>query len=258
MKTIIKANVVEAMTVPFTISVAATDEGLAYEYLGSVTPLIEADLKRVDARFSPFKDDSLVSRFQRGEDSLLALDREFQQVYGAVSVAKDQTEGLFNPYYGGKYDPTGYVKGWSIQTAFEKHLTPLLEDSRVVGVCLNGGGDMQFASQHDFTWNIGIEDPRDLQSYLAAYQLTNGAVATSGYSKRGHHIQAVKEDDLLQVTVVDDQLSFADVWATAGMAAGQAEFDALIAKYRLSGLYLTQTGQLVVFNRGAINNVNAA
>lgn len=42
------------------------------------------------------------------------------------------------------------------------------------------------------------------------------------------------------------------------MAAGQAEFDALIAKYRLSGLYLTQTGQLVVFNRGAINNVNAA
>ena len=78
MKTIIKANVVEAMTVPFTISVAATDEGLAYEYLGSVTPLIEADLKRVDARFSPFKDDSLVSRFQRGKDILLALDREFQ------------------------------------------------------------------------------------------------------------------------------------------------------------------------------------
>lgn len=59
MKTIIKANVVEAMTVPFTISVAATDEGLAYEYLGSVMPLIEADLKRVDARFSPFKDDYL-------------------------------------------------------------------------------------------------------------------------------------------------------------------------------------------------------
>ncbi|MEE6677448.1 FAD:protein FMN transferase [Limosilactobacillus fermentum] len=141
MKTIIKANVVEAMTVPFTISVAATDEKLIADYLGSVTPLIEANLKRVDARFSTFKADSLVGRFQRGEDSLLALDREFQQVYGAVSVAKDQTEGLFNPYYGGKYDPTGYVKGWSIQTAFEKHLAPFLEDPRVVGVCLNGGGE---------------------------------------------------------------------------------------------------------------------
>ena len=51
MKTIIKANVVEAMTVPFTISVAATDEKLIADYLGSVTPLIEANLKRVRRPF---------------------------------------------------------------------------------------------------------------------------------------------------------------------------------------------------------------
>lgn len=239
---------VEAMTLPFTISLATTQASQLEEELESLSMAILTELERLEEKFSAFRPSSLVCRFQDGDRSVL-LDQEFQEVFALAEMAHQETEGAFDPYYKGIYDPTGLVKGWVIEKIFQNKLHPYLQHPDVEAVCLNGGGDMQFATKDtsDFVWKIGIENPENLQEILAVFTAKNGAIATSGYSKRGQHIQA--KNGLQQITFMDTSLTRADVWATAGLSMPENTLKEAIAQKQLSGLFIKQE-QLQFFQKG--------
>ncbi|NQJ73109.1 FAD:protein FMN transferase [Streptococcus suis] len=242
------SRMVEAMTLPFTISLAVTQASQLEEELESLSLEILAELERLEEKFSAFRPSSLVCRFQDGDRSVL-LDQEFQEVFALAEMAHQETEGAFDPYYKGIYDPTGLVKGWVIEKIFQNKLHPYLQHPDVEAICLNGGGDMQFATKEasSFVWKIGIENPENIQEILALFTAKNGAIATSGYSKRGQHIQS--KNDIQQITFMDTSLTRADVWATAGLSMPEDTLKEAIEQKQLSGLFIKQE-QLQFFQKG--------
>ncbi|KAB7789931.1 FAD:protein FMN transferase [Bifidobacterium leontopitheci] len=254
--------------------------------LDSVMPKIAAWLDHVDRAFSPFRADSLVGRARRGDWSALLTDPEFAEVYALCQQAKRLTGGAFDSMHAGVYDPTGIVKGWAVQRAFERFLQPLIRDGQCEAAAIGGGGDIQtgVAETSGFVWRIGVENPfrtgrtsplhgsasprseasipleetalaatsanagvdgvtARSDSYsrgqtrsgatatpadgafptLCTVSLRNAGIATSGTAKRGEHITR-RDHGLAQATVIDAELIFADMWATAAISAGEAAF----------------------------------
>lgn len=245
---------VVAMTMPFTLSLAVTDEVAGQALLQKLAGAVLADLKAIEDKFSAFRPDSLVSRYRAGEKDVM-LDRDFQEVYVRSLAAQEETAGGFDPYFEGAYNPTGLVKGWAIERVFNRHLKPVLAYGDVEAVCLNGAGDMQLATSpvSDFIWQVGVERADNLQELVTRLSLKDGAVATSGYSKKGNHIVGASSD-LAQVTVVALSLTEADLWATALLALPEEDARAQIAQHKLSGLYQTVTGT-IYFQHGGFQNV---
>ncbi|MBM7643717.1 FAD:protein FMN transferase [Streptococcus loxodontisalivarius] len=248
---------IEAMTIPFTISLVSDDIPSTRLLMAELLPKIKAELLRIEEKFSAFRKDSLVSRFQRGQKEPI-FDPEFQEVYGQVIILKQRSQGYFDPYYKGVYDPTGFVKGWLIENIFHHFIEPLYQYDHIEAATFNGGGDIQASSRQgsDFRWQIGIENPKDLQQVLAIYPLSCGAIATSGTSKRGQHLTVLGQDDLLQVTVLSDSLAWADSWATALFSAGFSKAKELIQKEQLSALLVSQTS-LFIFQNGQLHDQKA-
>lgn len=253
-------RLIHQMNVPFTVSLAVTDRPAGEALLGPAAAQAAAELARIDRAYSPFRSHSLVRRYQAGDQSILLNDPEFQQIYAAVLAAAETTQGDFDPFFNGPFDPTGCVKGWAVARVTRAFLTPLLNDPAVVAVGVNGGGDMQLATRPGsaFQWHVGIEDPADPQRLIAAYTVATGAVATSGTSKRGEHVLRRGPADLAQVTILAPDLPAADVWATAGLAGGQARLLDHIAQAQLTGLFVTAAHRVQPFAKGVLANAQTA
>jgi thiamine biosynthesis lipoprotein len=73
-------------------------------------------------------------------------------------------------------------------------------------------------------WRVGIQHPWKRDAVAAVVEGTDLAVATSGRYEQGDHIivpqTATPARGLMSVTVVGDDLAFADGYATAAMALG--------------------------------------
>lgn len=104
------SRTVEAMTLPFTISLATVSASKPEQELDKLSAGILSELERLEEKFSAFRSTSLVCRFQDGDKSVL-LDQEFQEVFALAEMAYQETEGAFDPYYKGIYDPTGLCQG---------------------------------------------------------------------------------------------------------------------------------------------------
>ena len=221
-----KTYVLKRMNMPFTIAfVKNTFDGTLIEALNQVIDEIDKYLKKVEEKFSPFLPDSLVSKLTDLGEVLQEnfFDLEYQEVYSRSILAKKETRGLFNPFFEGKYNPTGFVKGWAIETAFMRYIKPLIDNNIIEAGAINGAGDMQVGTSidSDFSWEIGIENPEDKEKIIARYSIKNGAVATSGINKKGQHIKSENDIEHIQVTVVGKYLSDVDVVATVGVAADE-------------------------------------
>ena len=261
----LRTAVFHLMTMPFTLRLRGADE----HTLRDAAIRIRRSLVGVDRRFSPFRADSLTSRANRGDWSGLLLDRDFHEVYARNAMAADLTGGYFRAMRHGRYDPVGLVKGWGIERAFTQVLRPLLGSGRAEAAVLGGGGDMRLgvAAGSDFTWSVGIEDPASTDMLAGTVRIREGAVATSGLSKRGRHIEhcadarsggagvsepisrtgpAPASDDVIQATVIGSTLTDADMWATTAVAAGHTRFAELTAHEddsSFSALLITRDGK---------------
>ena len=75
-------------------------------------------LREVDARFSPFKPDSEVSRLDRGELEPGELSADLAEVLGLCEEYRVATDGAFDVRLPGRgLDPCAMVKGWAVQRA---------------------------------------------------------------------------------------------------------------------------------------------
>ena len=255
-----KTYVLKRMNMPFTIVFVRDNfDEILIEVLNQIVNEIDKYLKNVEEKFSPFLPESLVSRHTDLGGILQEdfFDLEYQEVYGRSLIAKKETQGLFNPFFDGKYNPTGIVKGWAIENAFMKYIKPLIDNNIIEAGAINGAGDMQVATrlESNFSWEIGIENPEDKEKIIARYSIQNGAVATSGISKKGQHIKSDNDIKHVQVTVVGTYLSDVDVLATAGVVANEKVWREIVEKNKLTGILLTKEGIKRVFKEGKIIDV---
>jgi thiamine biosynthesis lipoprotein len=180
----------------------------------------------VDATFSPYRDDSDVSRFGRGSITLAECAPELTEVLAACADVGERSGGYFTVRPGGRFDPSGYVKGWAIERA-----AALLTDAGSARHTVNGGGDIQCVGDRGAgqPWRVGIAHPLRPGSLAIVVSGQDFAVATSGLAERGPHIinphTGQPAADLASITVVGASLAAADAYATAAFAMGPAARD---------------------------------
>ncbi|NBE85343.1 FAD:protein FMN transferase [Micromonospora rubida] len=180
-------------------------------------------LREVDARFSTYRADSEVCRFDRGEVPLSEASGDLRTVLERCADLWGATDGFFDAYATGRLDPSGYVKGWAAQVASDR-----LVAGGALNHCLNAGGDVRVRgnSASGRPWRVGIRHPWDESAACLVLTGTDLAVATSGVYERGHHVldprRGVPATGLRSVTVVGPDLGVADAYATAAVAMGAA------------------------------------
>ena len=178
-----------------------------------------AALRSIDERYSPYKPASEYSRYAQGKLTETDLSDEMQQVKQACETWQTATDDYFSAYFNGKFDPTGYVKGWAIQQAADA-----LEALGYTTYLINASGDILARSTTDHTWRIALQHPRDKQSSFGTISARNLAVATSGSYERGQHIldphTKQPATSVLSCTVIGPDIIAADVYATALCAMG--------------------------------------
>ena len=179
-------------------------------------------LRAADERFSPFREDSELSRLDRGQVAPDEVSGQMREVLAIAERARVDSGGVFDirtPE--GRLDANGVVKGWAAQRAAD-----LLVAAGVVDFCLNAGGDVVVHGEPEpgEPWRVAIQDPRDPAAVLAVLDLRDGAVATSGTYQRGAHVwdgrTGSRDLPLLAATVVAADLTTADVLATTVLAMG--------------------------------------
>lgn len=178
-------------------------------------------LREVDARFSTYRPDSEVSRFGRGEITLAEASEDLRFVLARCADLWGETDGYFDGYATGRLDPSGYVKGWSVQIASDRLLA-----AGATNHCVNAGGDIRLRglSAAGRPWRVGVRHPFNAAATCAVIGGTDIGIATSGVYERGHHVidprRGKPARGLRSVTVVGPDLGTADAYATAAIAMG--------------------------------------
>jgi FAD:protein FMN transferase len=191
--------------------------------LDGVSDRVFGWLREVDARFSTYRDDSEVCRFGRGEIALADASDDLRFVLARCADLWGETDGYFDAYAGGGLDPSGYVKGWSVQVASDRLL-----EAGVANHCLNAGGDIRLRglSPAGRPWRVGVRHPFNPSATCVVVSGTDLAIATSGVYERGHHVIDPRRGrparGLRSVTVVGRDPGTADAYATAAIAMGNA------------------------------------
>ncbi|MCO1581964.1 FAD:protein FMN transferase [Crossiella sp. SN42] len=202
------------------VSVDLRDERLGEEPVRRVFDW----LREVDSRFSPFRPDSEVSRFGRGELTEDELSVDLRYVLGVCVDYQHRTGGAFRAWLPGReLDPCAVVKGWAVHCA-----VGLLRRCGARDFCLNAGGDVVTAGEPapGRRWRVGIRHPDQADQLCGVLALGDAAVATSAAYERGAHIMDGRTGlpprrPLLSVTVLAADLTTADTTATAAFALGE-------------------------------------
>jgi thiamine biosynthesis lipoprotein len=178
-------------------------------------------LHAVDATFSTYRDDSVVSRLSRSEIRLADCPADVREVLDLCADVRRTSLGYFTATAGGRLEPSGLVKGWAVERAAE-----LLRSAGSSAHCVNGGGDLQLVGSPSAgrPWRIGVAHPFRPGDLATVVTGRDFAVATSGTAERGAHVvdphTGRPATALASVTLVGRQLTFVDAYATAACAMG--------------------------------------
>jgi thiamine biosynthesis lipoprotein len=208
-------------------------------------------LHHVDATFSTYDMESPISRFGLGDIGVHELDREVRGVLALCESIREETGGAFDitavpAPNGSSLDPSGLVKGWSIEKA-----AGLLEDRGARNFCINAGGDIALRGHPapGEPWGIGVRHPAEPMASAAVLGLAGrAAIATSATYERGAHIIDPSTGEptagIASVTVVGDDLTFVDAYATALFVMGLDGLGWLMEHHPgFDGFVITHDGQ---------------
>jgi len=208
-------------------TVVSFDVPVAARHDGSLDAAVRW-LHWVDRVFSPFRPDSDVSQFADGEITVDGCAPEVAEVIEACAFVRELSGGYFTASPWGRFDPSGYVKGWAIERA-----AGILSAAGSASHLVNGGGDVQCAGGRPGTasspgqappWRVGIADPLRRGRLALVVEARDCGVATSGTAERGAHIVNPRTGraaaGLASVTMIGSSLALADACATAAFAMG--------------------------------------
>jgi thiamine biosynthesis lipoprotein len=230
------------------------------------------ELSEIERHFSLFLPDSDIRRMARGELTLAKADRRVREVEALCRDARQRSNGLFDAWRDGTFDPTGLVRGWAVDRLTDRYLLPLLHELGASAVGLNAGGDARLhtAPTSAWRWRLGLADPRQESRavrsrrgglaetasapscaeprppVIATVEIMDGAVATAGPAGRGIVLDPRTGGPALSVasaTVLADTLTEADLWATTAVAAGFGTLDWIAQSGTRSGLLVAPDGR---------------
>ena len=143
--------------------------------------------REVDERFSTYKEESEISRLNRGELHIRDCHPDVRWVLARCDELREETGGYFDARYASllEVDPSGLVKGWSVDRGGE-----LLEAHGIANYSINAGGDirMRGAALPESSWRTGIQHPVLHDRIAVVVEANDLALATSGTYIRGDHI----------------------------------------------------------------------
>ncbi len=227
------------------ISVDLRDGHIGDEVLGGVFEHFQS----VDARFSPFKPDSEVSRLSRGDIVLESCSPDLREVLDLCDAVRLDSNGYFDiraHRTDGDIDPSGLVKGWAVEGAAK-----ILDQAGIRNYYINAGGDALIRGEAGpmQPWRVGIRHPERPDRVAAVLEVRDLAVATSGAYERGEHVidphTHRAPEGILSVTVVGPSLTFADVYATAALAMGPAGLEWIASLPEYTACFITTDRRLV-------------
>ena len=180
-------------------------------------------LRWVDATFSTYKDDSEISRLNRGELAPTDAHRDVQWVLDRCEQLRVETDGYFDVRAASPalVDPSGLVKGWAVDRAAD-----ILDAAGLRNYAVNAAGDMRLRGRAvpEPCWRVGIQHPLEADKVAKVIEATDLAVATSGEYARGRHVFDPHTHrpprGILSVTIAGPDLGTADALATAAFAMG--------------------------------------
>ncbi len=238
--------------------------GTAFRFAGTTTlgeaelqnllGLAVAKLHEADNIFSLYKPESPLSQLARGETSVAKCPPVVDEVWNLCEQWEKTTDGWFSAFTTEHtFDPSGLVKTWAAQASIDVLIRAGLTD-----FTLNAGGDVFVgpAVADPIQKKLGIHKPvsiaADDAGVLTVIDLAGtdfNSLATSGIAERGSHIWNPRNRnhnpvELVQVSVVADDLVKADVWATAAFAAGMQGVALLNAVPNLEALFVLASGDL--------------
>lgn len=212
---------------------------------------VVAWLHTVDRVFSPYRHDSVVSQLGRNEITEDETSPMVTEVLQRCRDLRTLSGGAFDPWAlpapnGTRFDPCGFVKGWSIERAADWMVTRGISD-----VCINAGGDIAVrgTAEGGQPWRMGIRHPGDPRALAMVLQAEGPlAVATSASYERGAHIihprHGTPTAEVASATVVGRSLADADAFATTLFVMG------------IGGLYWVDDqpgyGAMVITHDGAV------
>jgi FAD:protein FMN transferase len=210
-------------------------------------------LHHVDATFSTYKTESPISKLGMGTATLAEMSQEILGVLALCEELHDDTGGAFDAMAvpapnGSRLDPSGVVKGWSIERAAD-----LLEAHGARNFCINAGGDIALRGEPrpGEPWRIGVRHPDDASKSAAVLHGAGRlAIATSATYERGAHIidpsTGEPTADLASVTIVGPDLTYADAYATSVFVMGVDGLNWLVERHPdYAGFVITHDGQAV-------------
>jgi thiamine biosynthesis lipoprotein len=201
------------------VVVDARDEGLDPSAVDRVFDW----LRFVDATFSTYKEDSEISRINRGELAVADAHDDVREVLARCDELRVETRGYFDvrAERAERIDPSGLVKGWSVDRA-----AAILDAAGARNYAVNAGGDMVLrgGALPDELWRVGIQHPTLRDRVARVVEANDLAVATSGAYARGDHVvdphTRRPPAGVLSVTITGPVLATADAYATAAFAMG--------------------------------------
>jgi thiamine biosynthesis lipoprotein len=178
----------------------------------------------IDQTFSTYKEDSEISRMNRGELFIEHASADMRTIFALAEQTRHATSGYFDIARNGIYDPSGIVKGWAIC-----HAAEIIAQHGYASYYVDAGGDIQMAGSNSQgqKWRVGIRNPFNLNEVVKVLMVSDCGVATSGTSIRGQHIydphtSSPLGTDIVSLTVVGPNIYEADRFATAAFAMGCA------------------------------------
>lgn len=166
--------------------------------------------------------------------------------YTQIVLGEDNTVSLGNT----QMDLGGAVKGYALDLV-KSELNALGVDSAVVSI---GGSVYAKGTKPDGAkYKVGIRDPyKESQDYFATIELEDACVSTSGTYERGfyagdtyyHHIFDPQtgypaDNELISVTVIDENGLLTDIYSTALFVMGLDEGLAFAEQNGLAAVFVT-------------------
>lgn len=227
------------MGMPITVEVLGPAEADIFDEVFSY-------FEYVDEKFSPFKEESEVSRLNTGELAPDDWSDDVRLVFDLAEQTKRDTNGYFDIRdQKGRLDPSGLVKGWAIRNAAR-----LIRESGFEDFYVEAGGDIEVGGRNSAgeAWRVGIRDPFGKKNVVKTVHLQgSGGVATSGSYERGDHVWNPKDRsqpirEIVSLTVIGPDVYEADRFATAAFAMGREGIKFIEGRPGLEGYSIDREG----------------
>ena len=252
-----KVQVIEGSIYGTTYSVQFT-ENIDKE---EIHTLVRAELDRIDMVFSTYKDDSEISKFNNCLSDpayppksfcFKSVSEEFITLFEKAEIIESMSMGAFTPrplVTGGQtYDFSAIGKGYAVDKIGE-----VLVKNGISNYFIDIGGELSISgTKFGELWTWGVNNPFDLNSgaYRAFSAPQNGiSIATSGEYRNPGHIWNgtgdVGKRDAISVTVIGDNTTEADAWATAMYVLGIEEGLEIAEKEGLAVFFIKKDGKSI-------------